>query len=418
MKSKLVYIAVTIGAVLLILLVITGIRSNSSKDQTTDMKNSSFASKDKKAGGAYAAVKMLPSLFGNRPVQILTKPFTRSYDKDDELKHTSNVYILVADELFATEQDVEDMLSYAMNGNELFIAVNKPDPVLAKKLDLKVVDGENFQDEQNKAVQSYYDPRVEVNAYSGTRVPFNASYRYNGMVSGSYFSGMDSTFTTVLGSNYKGKPNFVRIEYGRGRIFLLLNPYTFTNYFVLHNNNNEALAHQLSYMDQVAANIYWDDYYSAQHSARSGAFTEWQVLMRYPAMRWALWLIVLLMLLYVIFESKRRQRIIPDKPALANTSLEFVDALGQLYYQQHDNYNLAHKMILHLLEYIRNRYYINTNALNEQFVETLSRKASLPDSDIRELLGMIDHIQQAGYVSDEYLREFYKRIQLFYLNTK
>lgn len=408
MKSKLVYIAVSIGVILLILLVITGLRSNSSKDQTTDMKHSSFASKDKKAGGAYAAVKMLPSLFGNRPVQILTKPFTRSYDKDDELKRTGNVYILVADELFATEQDVADMLSYAMNGNELFIAVNKPDPVLAKKLELKVVDGENHQDEASVSVQSYHDMSI----------PFVASFRYNGMVSGSYFSGMDSSFTTVLGTNYKGKPNFVRIEYGRGRIFLLLNPYTFTNYFVLHNNNNEALAHQLSYMDQVAANVYWDDYYPAQHSARSGAFTEWQVLMRYPAMRWALWLTVLLMLLYVIFESKRRQRIIPDKPMLANTSLEFVDALGQLYYQQHDNYNLAHKMILHLLEYIRNRYYINTNVLNDQFVEALSRKASMPDSDIRELLGMIDHIQQAGTLSDEYLRDFYKCIQLFYLNTK
>jgi hypothetical protein len=31
---------------------------------------------------------------------------------------------------------------------------------------------------------------------------------------------------------------------------------------------------------------------------------------------------------------------------------------------------------------------------------------------------MMHHIQLEGNVSDEYLREFYRHIQLFYLNTK
>jgi hypothetical protein len=174
----------------------------------------------------------------------------------------------------------------------------------------------------------------------------------------------------------------------------------------------------MSYLINDAGNVYWDDFYNSQHSAQSGDFSEWQVLMRYASMRWALWLAVVLLLLYVVFESKRRQRIIPDKPPVTNTSLEFVDAIGQLYYQQHNNYNLAHKMIIHFMEYIRSRYYLNTNVLNDEFIASLARKSLVPEGEIRALLQMVHHIQLEENISDDDLKDFYNRIQQFYINTK
>lgn len=409
MKTKSIYII--IGSVVLLFIVLMIIGGNFSinpEEQSTDMSRSSFSSKDKKAGGAYAAFKMLPELFSKHSIQVVTKPFARTYEKETELKYSGNTYILVANELFTTEKDVDAMLEYVSPGNELFIAVNNPDPYLAKQLNFKVVESDNLQHQKAGVVQRYED----------TAVPVDTSFSYEGMISGNYFSGTDSTTTTTLGYNYKNKPNFIRIAYSRGYIYLLLNPYTFTNYFLLHKHNVAALEMQTAYLQNSAGNVYWDDFYSGQHSAQAGDFSEWQVLMRYPAMRWALWLGVALLLLYVLFESKRRQRIIPDKPVFNNTSVEFVDAIGQLYYQQHNNFNLAHKMILHLLEYIRTRYYLNTNILNEEFVAALSRKSTISEADIRTLLQMMHHVQLEGNISDDYLKEFYKRIQLFYLNTK
>ncbi|NLR81854.1 DUF4350 domain-containing protein [Chitinophaga eiseniae] len=409
MKNKPIYIIVGIVVLLAaVLLFVGGSRKKQSVEQSTDMSWSTFSSKDKKAGGAYAAFKLLPQLFAYHAVQVVTKSFARTYSKEKELAHNGNVYILVSDNMFTTEKDIDAMLQYVAPGNELFIAVNNPDPVLAQQLKFAVTESSSFQQQQVGWVQRYTDASV----------PLDTSFTYKGMVAGNYFSSIDSSITTVLGTNYKNKPNFIRVAYSRGYIYLLLNPYTFTNYFLLHQQNVNALETQLSYLKDYADNVYWDDFYSHQHSAQSGDFSEWQVLMRYPAMRWALWLSILLLLLYVVFESKRRQRIIPDKPALNNTSLEFVDAIGQLYYQRHDNHNLAHKMIVHLLEYIRSRYYMDTNVLNEEFVTTLSKKSAIAESDIRLLLQMISHIQLEQHVSDEYLQEFYKRIQLFYLNTK
>jgi hypothetical protein len=140
--------------------------------------------------------------------------------------------------------------------------------------------------------------------------------------------------------------------------------------------------------------------------------------MRYPAMRWALWLAILLLIIYIIFEGKRRQRIIPDKPVITNNSLEFVNALGQLYYQQHDNANLGRKIIQQWLEFIRTRFYMNTNYLNDTFINTLSHKSGIPVDAVREIMDSIHHIQLADQVSDDFLNTFYKNIQAFYLNTK
>ncbi|MBC9934588.1 DUF4350 domain-containing protein [Chitinophaga qingshengii] len=409
MKKRTTYII--IGIVLFVLVMLSAVSKMgdlNTERLSTKMENSSFSNQDKKAGGAYVAFKTLPELFASHAVQVVTKPFNATFEKESELRFPGNNYILLANELFTTEKDVEAMMECVRRGNYLFLAVNKMDPLLAKQLRFKVVEGSDYQPGEPTKVQRYIDPLV----------PLDTAYNYSGMIAGSYFSRIDTAYTTVLGNNYKEKPNFIRILHGRGCFFISLNPYTFTNYFLLEKQNIAALETQLSYMPDDASNVYWDDFYSHQSSAQSGDFSEWQVLMRYPAMRWALWLAVLLLLLYVVFEGKRRQRIIPDKPALVNNSLEFVDAIGQLYYQQHNNYNLAHKMTLHLLEYIRNRYYLNTNHLNTQFVETLSKKSAMPESEVRELTDTIHRIQLAEQVSDEQLQHFYQRIQHFYLNTK
>lgn len=409
MKNKLVYIVIILGVLLVTLAVVSGNFSNNKEEQSTDMSKASFSSKDKKAGGAYAAFKLLPQLFSKNSVQVVTKPFAKTFEKESELKFRNNAYILVTNKMFTTDKDITAMLDYVSRGNELFIASNTIDPLLEKELGFVTVES-NTQQHQPKAVAQQYEDAT---------VPLDTSYRYNGMFSGSYFTIKDTLNIDVLGYNYKHKPNFVRITYNeKGHLYILLNPYTFSNYFVLHQQNVAALETQLSYLSNDAGNVYWDDFYNGQNSAQSGDFSEWQVLMRYPSMRWALWLAVILVLLYVLFESKRRQRIIPDKPAFNNTSLEFVDAIGQLYYQQHNNYNLAHKMIIHLLEFIRSRYYINTNALNDEFIVALSRKSMIPETEIRSLLQMIHQIQLDAQLSDADLQEFYNRIQQFYLNTK
>jgi hypothetical protein len=389
-----------------ILLVLAGNQSRNNAEKQ-DLSRQTFSYKDKLPGGCYAAYNCLQQLYNGESLKVMTKPFTRTYKKNDYLnKGEGSLYILVSDKLYASQQDIEDMLQFASAGNQLFIAVNEPDSILRERLDFAVSSrGMSFK--MTGSGQRY------VNPYFGE----DTSFSREGIYEGRYFTRLDTANMTILGTNADQQPNFVRVTYGKGNVFLLLNPSSFTNYFLMHRSNVASLEKQIAYTYDKPSGVYWDEYYKYLNGPQ-GDFSEWQVLMRYPSMRWALWLFVALLLLYVLFESKRRQRIIPDKPVLTNNSLEFVETLGQLYYQQGNNRNLAQKMTLHWTEYVRTRFYLGTQHLNAAFVDTLARKSGQPYDIVREIVESIHHIQLSDQLSDADLQKFYRSIHQFYLNTK
>lgn len=391
-----------------ILLMIAGNQSRNA-DARQDLSKQSFSHKDKLPGGCYVAYNCLQHLFNGEAVKVVTKPFTRTYRKNVYLNRgEGSLYILVADKLYASQKDIDDMLQFVRTGNQLFLAVNRPDSMLKVRLGVAVNDERMLFSLASTPSAEHY-----VNPYIGADTVFSRK----GIYEGRYFTAMDTSNTTILATNHHQRPNFIRVSYGKGDIFVLLNPSSFTNYFLMHGNNIVSLEHQLAYTYDRPSGVYWDEYYKYLNGPQ-GDFSEWQVLMRYPAMRWALWLFVALLLVYVIFESKRRQRIIPDKPVLANNSLEFVETLGQLYYQQGNNRNLAQKMTLHWTEYVRTRFYLSTQHLNAAFIDTLARKSGQPYAVVREIVESIHHIQLSDQVSDADLQQFYRNIHQFYLNAK
>lgn len=411
MKSKILIIIGVVVFLFLALLVFTARSSqpDSKRIDEKELDRQSFSYKDKSPGGCYAMFKALSHMYYyEMKPQVVTKPFSRTYAKDATLSSGSyNLYVVVANKLLVSDDDARNMVRFASAGNELFIATNQPDSALMALLSIGVRNEGAFLS-SNIAEQHY------VNKYLAPDTLFSRT----GIRGGSYFYRMDSSRATILGTDARGRPDFIRIKIGEGSVFVSLQPSTLTNYFLMDGRNMVSLERQLAYTNLYADHVYWDEFYKYQTYRQSSDFSEWQVLMRYPSMRWALWLALALLLLYIIFESKRRQRIIPEKPVLVNNSLEFVDALGQLYYQQHDNKNLAQKIIQHWLEFIRTRYYLNTNALDDAFAEALSRKSVMPLEQVRGILRDIKRIQSEPAISDQYLQEFYKNIQSFYLNTK
>jgi hypothetical protein len=300
------------------------------------------------------------------------------------------------------------MINFATAGNQLFLAVSNPDSLLLWNLNLTV-----------KMDSTYSFDQGSEQHYVNQLLAPDTSFQRKGIPPGRYFELMDTSKTTILGTDYLHRPNFIKVSVGNGSVVLSLQPSTVTNYFLMHGKNMASLEKELSYSNYYQDHVYWDEFYKYQDYRQSdNDFSEWQVLMRYPAMRWAIWLAVLLLIMYILFEGKRRQRIIPDKPVLANNSMEFVNALGQLYYHQHDNANLGRKIIQQWLEFIRTRYYLNTSYLNDNFINTLAHKSGIPVEYVRRIVESIHHIQMSDDISDERLKWFYKNIQAFYLNTK
>ncbi|MBT1698690.1 hypothetical protein KK083_17490 [Fulvivirgaceae bacterium PWU4] len=118
-------------------------------------------------------------------------------------------------------------------------------------------------------------------------------------------------------------------------------------------------------------------------------------------------------ILFMLFEAKRKQRIIPVIKPLANTSLEFVSTIGNLYYQNGDHRNLAEKKVSFLLEQIRSKYLLKTNQLNDEFFTALASKSGNRKEDIEELFKTISFISTSTVISAGQLVDLNNKIERF-----
>jgi len=219
------------------------------------------------------------------------------------------------------------------------------------------------------------------------------------------FVEMDSSITTILGEcelpdKFK-IPNFICIRYGKGLVYLHNQPQVFTNYALLKNENcDRYVAGMLSYLPDNLPVVWFVDGQTV-HADKPVNETVLSVVFRYPALE-AVWLLFLYgMLLYLIFNAKRRQRVVPVVKPLKNTTVEFVQTIGNLYYQEGEISSIYSKMIVFFLDKVRQRYFIDTSVTDDKFVQKLHLKSGKDKKLIKTITGHINFYRTTGKVNHE-----------------
>lgn len=365
-----------------------------------------FSENDKLPFGTYVMHNQLAQLFSQNAVREKKQTFALTYD---EISDTGSLYVCISKNLFLSETDRKDMLSYVSNGNTLFIAAENIDTSFLKDLGC--------------AINAYViDLGFIERPMSYTSVAMNPAiyndmdkYSYFYFNSQNWFSKYDTTSAKVLGINDNGYANFIMLFYGKGRIYLHCEPRVFGNYFLLQKNNYHYLENVFAFMPETPEHVFWDDYYNNHNYAKDGkGRSGLSFLLQFPPLAWAFWLLVLMLLFFVLFNGKRRQRVIKIIPPNTNTTVAFTETVGRVYYQKKDNKNIADKMITYFFEYLRNQYFLNTSQLNDAFIDTLSRKSAVPKETVEVLLASIASIQQATKISNQQLLLLNKQIENFY----
>ena len=139
--------------------------------------------------------------------------------------------------------------------------------------------------------------------------------------------------------------------------------------------------------------------------------------MEREALSWAFWLVLGSILLFGMFELKRTQRTIPVIPPLPNTTLDFTETVGRLYFESRDHQAVAAKKIKLFLGFIRTHYYLKTHEFSQEFIETLASKSGVSEEDVRILCQKTSSIKNKEYLSEEELLEINARIEHFYHQT-
>jgi hypothetical protein len=259
-------------------------------------------------------------------------------------------YIVVANEVKLNKYDFKELIKYIKAGNTVFITGF--DWVGAFKDSLKL---------KSRIEENEYQTQL---TFTNNQLKTGSYYRFDKDISREYFSKFDTARATVIGKNYAGNATYLSYKFGKGTLLLCANPKLFSNYSLLTNNGADYAARALAYLPR-SKKVFWDEY---QNHGVEENISPMRVFLGNPSLQWAYYLSLFTLVIYVLFEVKRRQRVIPVIEPLKNSTVDFVNIVGRVYYEKRDNANIAYKKILYLLSYLRENYHLKTNKLDSEFV--------------------------------------------------
>jgi hypothetical protein len=338
----------------------------------------------------------LPYLFPNATISTNVKPLSGLSSIDGK-----KVYLIFGGFMDPGPSDINSILDFVGEGNQLFVSARAFGDSLLHTLGVKASYGELSDGPMDSLQLSLYQP------VSGDSL----SFAYPGDSFDGWVNGFDPQYTTVLGRDHLGRPNFIRFNYkGGGSLYLHFAPLAFSNFFLLHKKNIAYYQDAMSYLPATAQEVVWDDYFTASRRRRSSL----SYILDNSSLAYGFLLLLLLLLLIYLFESKRRQRPIPVIQPLQNTSLDFVRTIGRLYFQRRDNYNLASKMVLHFQDMVRTRYNLTASALDEDLTARLAHRTGYQREALSRLIGYMRALPSKAYVPDEELMDFHRQLEAFY----
>ena len=348
-------------------------------------------------------------MYANKTVEVNKKTFADNYGWDYD---TASLYINISHNYYATERDAESLMEFVYKGNTAFISAANYDTILLNKLYCKQNKPAFFPDNSIASLQNtslHFTDNLSL---------YNEKYSYYYLPFKNYFSEINGSYARIIGYNEDDKANFFVFMWGKGRMYFHNEPRALSNYFLLTKNNYLYLQEILQMMPKKPTNIYWDNFYSNKNYApgNSNGTSTIGTLMKYPPLAKAFFIAISLLLLYMFFNSKRRQRIIPVIKKTKNTSIAFAEAIAGLYFNKKDNKIIAEKIITYLNEYIRTKFFIISNVHDIDYADLLSKKSDVEHNVVNELVSVIKNIQKSEKVTDQELLKLNGLTEEFFKN--
>ncbi|MCR5861810.1 DUF4350 domain-containing protein [Flavobacterium sp. J372] len=332
-----------------------------------------YGTEHKNPLGLYVFRQEMASLFeGDSIHELNVTPYEYLEPKYDYKKseyRAKGTFIHINEGAMLDGESAQELLYFAQHGNTIFISAKYFPDVLLDSLGVEMPQAFNIKD--SVVVKTNTSEEFILNEGSGI----------------SYFKNADSTGSILgyqrIGQKQELQPNFIAVTYGNGRFLLHTQPAAFSNYYLLKDNYNAYAASVLSYIPE--GDIYL---FSSGHEKRiSGSSLRY--IMGQPALKSAFWIALLGLLVFMFFNAKRRQRIVPVISPLRNTTIDFTKTIGNLYYNSGDHHNTIDRMLVYFFERVRNELKIDTTVLDEAFIDKLAQKTDKPREDAVKLVSAI-----------------------------
>lgn len=346
--------------------------------------------------------------------EVFHKIFTEYHEKCQETEksvyetltenYITGNYLFFNKSLSLGEYDTKELLCWIDNGNTVLMSAEYFPKTILDTLNLKK---EKFVFDD----QFSYQPSVVLDTTNQADV-----YDFKRNLNIQYFTNTDTLDHNVLGYSKiinndstatKYLPNFIKAQFGRGELYLHLFPKAYTNYFLVNGDN-------ANYTEQVLSSLNYDEsliidqYYKAQRVVQQPHLLQYLVANKH--LRWAYYLLLLLAVIYIFFEGKRKQKPIKVVQPYENKTYAFTKTIAEMYYRKKDHKSIATKQIEHFYDLVRSQYNIPTTLLDDEFVNQLASKSGQDRQKIKALLNFIKIIENQKTISKEQLLNLEKKI--------
>ncbi|WGK64269.1 DUF4350 domain-containing protein [Croceiramulus getboli] len=336
--------------------------------------------------GTYVLHQQLSERYDDRWEERNDPPF-EVLGGDSTLKGT---YFFINNSVYFDEAETNRLLRWVAEGNTLVVHASAIGKDLLDTLHLETAVLTATEQLSREPLFNLSNPQLKR----------DSAYHYPRDHYTVYFSAIDTAQAVVLGEVDllwdQEKPlirephiNVIQQEFGEGTILLNTFPEALNNYTLLDSLNYEYGEKLLSYLPEEGT-LYWDNHYKTGKTVYS---TPLYLLLSNKYLKWAYYTVLLIALIWVLFETKRKQRSIPIVEPLPNQTLAFTKTIAGMYLAEKRNKEIARHQINHFLDYIRQHLYLDTRHLGLDFIEKLAAKGGKSQAETKRLIDLITVIQ-------------------------
>jgi hypothetical protein len=333
---------------------------------------------------------------------------------DSTQQHHTTDYVFIGQSLYLSEKDTEALRNFISAGNNAFIAsMGEPTDFAGWVYAQEECDADFVykRGEAEFAVLNFYNDtlRTERGYLYRFRVGNkDIAYDWSWLDPGMF---CDSTRSAIpLGFISPDKVNFLYIH---------TTPIAFTNYFLSKKEKMDYVSGVFSHLN--GTDIIWDEYSKIPlRRDNNDIDSPLHYFLRQPALKYAWWMMLGSVILYLIFAARRTQRVIPVLEPKANTSLEFVKLISALHYRNGNHLDIARKKMKYFQYFIRAKYGIQTQHSREEQIKKLGEKSKVNEQQVRSIFEQYDVIEKHAHYNTEQGRliDFYYAIEYFYKHCK
>ncbi|MCL1932797.1 MAG: hypothetical protein FWF53_03145 [Candidatus Azobacteroides sp.] len=375
-----------------------------------------FDTKDKEPFGAYAFDKILNdswpeeylhnylSFYALAPSdnQYLSEETGEDYDNDYDTVGIPPYYnlLVIANYLYLDSVETKILLNYVEKGGSAILATNDISGALQDSLNISINHSFLYEDLINLSVKQT-EENIRFCASDSGEIVLTLPQP----LVKNYFEIPDTVNYTYFDSLYRistvsdEKTISLRYAIGEGNLIIIANPLLFTNYGILNDSINPYIWKHLAYLEGKP--LMRTEYYE-KGSQGGKSQSEFRVILRERAFRWAYYTILAGLLVFMIFTAKRKQKIIPVIRPPANKMLDFVRSIAGLYLLKNNNADILLKKQIYWGEDLKRKYGIDI--VNERrdydFYNRVATKTGQPFDEIRRLFIDLEVINESTFVPD------------------